>query len=134
MLKLKERCWDEKRAGRRLPVHLLGYVGVAVEQSISLLPAMHPQFNGTLKDVSTFGCQILSERHVPIDAVVRLWVQVKTDGDVSPLKLRGDVVRSVNADIAGQWLLGVKLRPRPEKNMALWSNSIISGIRGVEDL
>jgi hypothetical protein len=134
MLKLKEKEWSEKRAGRRLPVHLLSYAGIAVEGRHSWIRPRHPEFNGTLVDAAMFGCQILSERHIPVDSIIRLWVQVKRDGVVEPLKLRGDVIRCVNAEIAGQHLLGIKLRPRPEKNMAVWSSAIIEGIRGVEEL
>jgi len=134
MLKLKEKAWMEKRGTRRLPVHLLSYVGLALESRHSLLPARHPRLNGTLVDASMFGCQILSEYCIPVGSVLRLWLQVRVDKEIEPLKLRGDVIRSVNADIAGQYLIGVKLRPRPEKNMALWSSAIINGIRGIEEL
>jgi hypothetical protein len=130
MLKFATELWDERRrAGQRLHVNLLDSVAIAVEDGTFGFLAWRPQFLGSIQDMSVSGCQIVSEHALSVHSVVRLWVNVQLRGNVIPLKLRGDVVWSAPLGTTGKCRVGIRLRPKPQEYMQLWSNSVMEKMR-----
>lgn len=88
-----------------------------------------PQFQAKTRNVSAGGLALLSERPIPVDTTLKLWIQVAAGGEIQTLKLRGTVVRTSPYKMTGAFLYHIQLSERPKKSMQLWTSLIFENIR-----
>jgi len=122
-----DQAVDEQRRNRRLFMELK--IGVAV---ISRFPALffwRPQFEATTQDVSARGLALLTDRPLPAQAVVKLWIQLPSG---LKIKLHGTVVRTGQGAAPGSYLCHINLRDQPEEAVRIWEATLFGNMRNYE--
>ena len=124
------RTGDEKRHNRRLALALP--VGMAVLPKRLSFPPRRPQFQGTLREASMYGLQVVAPRALPVGTVLKLWIRIGSEPEARTIKLRGDVVWSRPGGPSEASSVGIRLRDRPRKYASIWANYIVEHLRRIE--
>jgi hypothetical protein len=127
MAQLAQQQRTERRKHQRLPMD--ASVGLAVLSGPLTFLVRRPQFQASVRNASVSGFQLRVERSIPEDAAVKLWIQVKNGGQPKTLGLVGDVVWSKPEGQDGAFLVGIRLRSRPEESMRIWAHTMFQEIR-----
>ena len=90
------------------------------------------KIEGRIVDASTTGFRFISREKLPASCCVRVWLQVQPGAHLITIKLTGDVQWSHPHGDEGEHEAGIKLRPKPAKDMSHWVSTMHEHLRRQE--